>query len=263
MMHLTALRYSKHDLGPQIRWTLETIMQRDLDGGLLDMHEFKWLREQADFHLQISQFVQLMRNRIQLDEKPRPNRSFRNLPYEFHVHDWCRYDLAQPAEAAAFEDFCSLALGNSYIALHWMPKFIGEMDPSGLSVGSFVEKHLREHPSITGDALTRLAYIASAYADESPAWAHVANPICAKAAALTRDGREHVFFGLARKETGVLSSAPGQVPEHFVQVRDLALRMRDAEPPDSPLRGYREWALGRAEADLQFERQRAEEVENG
>lgn len=97
-----------------------------------------------------------------------------------------------------------------------------------------------------------------------PLWdASVANPICARAATLTRDEREHVFFGLARKETGVLSSAPGQVPDYYLQVRDLALRMRNAEPPDSPLRGYREWALRRAEVDLQHEQQRAEEVENG
>ena len=263
MLHLTALRYGLQELGPQIRWLFQAMIQNDLEGELLGMHEFKWLRERSDFHLQLSQFVELMRSRIQLDQKPKTNRTSRVLPYEFHVRDWCRYDLTQPTEVIAFEEFCGLALGSSYIALYWMPKFIAEMDPSGILVASFIERHLKENQPISGDALMRLAYIASAYADESDAWARIARPICAKTAALPRDEREHVFFGLARKETGVLSSAPGQVPDYYVQVRDLALSMRNAEPPDSPLRGYREWALRRAESDFQHEQQRAEEVENG
>ena len=167
-----------------------------------------------------------MVRRIALEQKPRLEESFRILPFEFHINNWCRYDLQQPADAKAFEEFCGLTLGNGYISLYWMPKFIAEIDTSGLMVAGFVEKRLKANPSITGDDLTRLAYLASAYADSSAAWAHVANPICEKAAALTRDERERVFFGLTRKGNRCfIQCARRSLPDFHVQVRDLAIRI--------------------------------------
>jgi len=68
-----------------------------------------------------------------------------------------------------------------------------------------------------------------------------------------------VYFGLARKESGVITSTPGKVADFYVQTRDDAARLRDREPVDSPLRGYRDWAFHRAEHDLRWAEGRAEE----
>jgi hypothetical protein len=104
--------------------------------------------------------------------------------------------------------------------------------------------------------------LASGYADTSKPWALIAAPICQKAATFSREERERAFFGLSRKETGVLSSAPGEVPNYYFEMRDAAVRERSLEPPDSALMGYREWAVRRAEAELHQQRQMKEEVGN-
>jgi hypothetical protein len=143
-----------------------------------------------------------------------------------------------------------------------MPKFIQQLNPSGRLVARFVETHLGDNPAISSDDLGRLAHLASGYADTSKAWALIAAPICQKAMGLSREEREHVFFGLSRKETGVLSSVPGEVPSYYFEMRDAAIRMRDLEPSGSNLQAYREWAVRRAEEDLLRERQMTEEVGN-
>lgn len=263
MLHLTALRYGQHELSAQITWILENVLEHGLDGGIFGMYEFKWLREHSNFTLSASELVEMIRGRIQLEQSPKVYGSFRTLPFEFQILEWCKFDLNREDDAKAFEEFCSLALENGFVALHYMPKFMAQIDPSGILVASFVRKYLQRNPSLSGDELARLAFISSAYADSTDAWAHSARLICEAATSLDRQHRERVYMGLARKETGVLSSAPGEVPQYYFDVRDMAARMLSQESGDSPLRGYREWALRRAEADLQFEQQRSEEVQNG
>jgi hypothetical protein len=70
-------------------------------------------------------------------------------------------------------------------------------------------------------------------------------------------------FGLNKKQTGVLRSMPGQVADYYVQRRDNAARLLEAEPSTSPLRPYREWVLRRANEDLRREEGRAEENADG
>jgi hypothetical protein len=57
-----------------------------------------------------------------------------------------------------------------------------------------------------------------------------------------------------------MTSMPGEVPRHYIDARDSARLLLDSEPKDSPIRSYREWALRRAEFDLQHEQGRAEEL---
>jgi hypothetical protein len=262
MLEISALRYDRRDLAEQIDWILETIIQNDLDGAILGGYALTWLRKQSNYRLNLPQLTRLLKGRIGLEVKPGLGDSFRLLPFDFPIEEWCRVDTSKGEDTLAFGDFCSLGLTNSFIGLHRMPKFIQQLDPSGRLVGRFVETHLNHNPAISSDELGRLAYLASGYADTSDAWALIAAPICQKAEGLSREERERVFFGLSRKETGVLSSAPGEVPSYYFEVRDAAIRMRDLEPPGSNLQAYREWAVRRAEEDLLRERQMTEEVGN-
>jgi len=241
-------------------WIISIIAELELDGALLGMHELTWLRDHAGFSMSMLQMVALMRSRIELDQKPKVVESLKIMPYDFRIKDWCNFDETRLEEVSAFHEFCGLALDHGFTATYWIPKYLAQLNPSGSHVGSFIGQYLQTNPSIDAKTLTRLAYLASAYQDTSAAWAIIANPICRKAQELGREEREHVYFGLARKETGVLTSMPGEVPEHYVRARDDAARMRDAEPIASPLRGYREWALRRAESDLRQEQGRAEEI---
>jgi hypothetical protein len=262
MLEISALRYERSDLAEQIDWILETINQNDLDGAILGGYALTWLRKQSNYRLNLSQLTRLLKARIGLEEKPRPGESFQLLPFDFPIEEWCRVDTSKAEDSLAFNEFCSLGLTNSFIGLHWMPKFIQQLNPSGRLVARFVETHLGDNPAISSDDLGRLAHLASGYADTSKAWALIAAPICQKAMGLSREEREHVFFGLSRKETGVLSSVPGEVPSYYFEMRDAAIRMRDLEPSGSNLQAYREWAVRRAEEDLLRERQMTEEVGN-
>jgi hypothetical protein len=262
MIQLSSLRYERHDLTRQIDWIFETIIENDLDGAILGGFTLTSLRKQSDYRLSVSQLSRLLGARVDLEKKTRPKESFRLLPFEFEVAEWCRLDTAKSEDIQAFETMCSFALSNGFIGFHWMPKFLRDLDPAGDLVAQFVVNHLSVNLTISPHDLARLAYLASGYADTSKGWALIAAPICKKAAAFSREERERVFFGLSRKETGVLSSTPGEVPNYYFETRDAAVRMQSLEASDSALRGYREWAVRRAEADLLRQRQMREEVGN-
>lgn len=261
--HLAALRYDWPPTQLPIAWIITMITEFQLDGALLGMHDLEWLRNHASFRLDLVQLAALIHFRIELEQRPKPSDRFEIVPHEFEISAWCNFDNTDRKEVDAFNEFCSMALGRSFTAMYWMPKYIAQLDPSGQHVGPFVEQHLSDRPEIDGNELARLGYLASAYPDDSDAWTAIAHPICASAQAMRREEREHVYFGLSRKETGVISSMPGQEADYYIQRLDSAVRLRDAEPHDSPLRGYREWKLHCAEADHRRARERAEEDANG
>jgi hypothetical protein len=260
---ISELRYGCRAHQIPIEWVLDTIADYNLDGGLLNMHELTTIREKSGFRFSMRQMVKFMRSRMELEKSPRPSGSFKIMPYDFRVIDWCQFDQTNLWEVAAFHEFCLLALEPNFTAVHWMPKYLTQIDPSGTHVSGFIEQYLNNNPSISSKALSRLAYLASAYLNTSEAWAMITRPICRKAMNLGREEREHIYFSLSKKETGVLSSMPGQVPDFFNITLEEATRMRDSEPMASPLREYREWAFHRAEADLKQARERAEEDAHG
>ena len=261
--YLAALRYDHPLSAESVACIVSMVTEFQLDGAILGMHDLEWLRDRADLHLPMAQLTALLRSRIELEKRPKPGDRFEIVPYDFKISAWCMLDAANTLEIEAFDVFCRVALDPSFTAMYWMPKYIAQIDPSGQHVASFVERYLSENPNIEGKALARLGYLASAYRDDSDPWAAIARPICAKAQVMVRDDRERVYFGLAQKETGVITSMPGEVSEYYVTNRDTAARLRDSEPSASVLRGYRDWALGCAEDELRREEQRAEEDGNG
>lgn len=257
--YLVALRYDAHPEQLPVAWIVEMVREYHLDGNLLDMHDLEWMRDQMGFRLTLTQFVALLCERVQLDGRPKPSDGFLTMPYDFDVGAWCRFDPTAQPERAAFHELCGLAIGEGFTALYWIPKYIARLDASGEHVEEYVVAQLAENPAPERQQLSRLACLAAAYPDDSEAWARIAGPICVHARNFSREDRERIYFGLGRKETGVITSTPGQIADFWVQARDNAARLRDAEPLDSPLRGYREWAFHRAEADLLREREQVEE----
>lgn len=261
--HIAALRYEWPAPQLPVEWIIDMIIAFGLDGALLGMHDLEWLRDQAGYRLSMVQLVVLTRSRIELEQRPNPSGRVEIVPHNFSIADWAQFDTSSHEEVEAFHEFCRMALGHSFTALYWMPKYVVQLDPAGMQVAAFVEQHLANIPEISANALARLGYLASVYPDDSEAWVAIARPICLKAQVFRREDREHVYFGLARKETGVLRSTPGQVADYYVQRRDSAARLLAAEPAELPLRPYREWALRCAEEDLRREEGRAEEDANG
>lgn len=257
--HIAALRYGAPPGQLPVAWIVEMVREFQLDGNLLGMHDLEWMRDQMKFRLSLTQFVEFLRARVNLDGRPKPSDEFITMPYDFDVGMWCSFDPAKQEERSALHDLCKLAIGEGFTALYWIPKYIAHLDASGEYVAEYVASQLAENPAMEQRQLSQLAYLAAAYPDDSDAWVRIAGLICTRARDYMREDREHVYFGLGRKETGVLTSTPGQVADFYVQAVDKAARLRDSDPPDSPLRGYREWACRRAEADLLREQERVEE----
>ncbi len=261
--YITALRYEWSQTETLVRGIISMIIDFQLDGALLGRHDLEGLRDHAEFRLNMRGVTQLMQSRITLESRPKPSEQFEIVPYEFNVSKWCRFDSSIHEEVNAFHELCRMSLTPSFTALYWIPKYVAQLDPSGEQVAMFIDQHLTENPDLEGKALARLGYLASAYREESAPWAAIAGPICSKAQSMRRDERERVYFGLARKETDVISSMPGEIPEYYVNARESAANLLENEPADSPLYGYRQWSLRRAEEDLRRAKQVAEEDENG
>jgi hypothetical protein len=262
-VHITARRYDWPKSQLPVEWIIDMIIEFGLDGALLGMYDLEWLRDQAGFRLSMVKLTDLISSRIKLEESPKPSDSFEIVPHDFAIGTWAHFDSDSQVEVEAFHEFCQMALGHSFTAIYWMPKYVVQLDPLGQQVAEYVRKHLADTPDINGDSLARLGYLASVYPDDSDAWASIALPICVKAQAFRREDREHVYFGLAQKKTGVLRSMPGEVADYYVQRCDSATHLLSAEPPRSPLRPYRKWVLRCAERDLRLEKGKAEEDANG
>jgi hypothetical protein len=258
--HLTFRRYERSTSPEFVRSILEWIVTFQLDGALLAFHDLEALLKRSGVVPDMRYFASLMQSRVKLEGVPKPNERFEILPQRFDVREWCKCDPASEVDVKAFHDVCRLSLDSTFTASYWIPKYLPEIDPSGNCVASFVAAHLASPQGANAEILSRLAYLASQYPADSEAWAVIARPICEKANSLRREDREHVYFCLSRNETGVMTSMPGEVPRHYIDARDSARLLLDSEPKDSPIRSYREWALRRAEFDLQHEQGRAEEL---
>lgn len=260
-LDMSFLRYKEHLKKHQMGCIFDVIVSFGLNGALLAMHEMKRLREKSGFKCTMSKMVVFVRSRIRLEGKTTHGDSIDIVSHDFRVNEWCRFDKTKIEDRNAFKEFCRLALGPSTVALFWMPRFVRQLEPSGQYVRAFVEEYLQDNPDIDADKLDRVSYLASAYPETTEAWKAISLPICQKAeeVGLRREEREHVYFCLSRKSTGGITSMPDEVADYYVKARDEAVRMRDSEPDDSPLKGYWAWAVRCREGDLQSEHERVEE----
>jgi hypothetical protein len=257
--HLTFRRYDRCPSQGFVRSILDWIVKFELDGTLLGSHDLEGIIKQSGFVPDMHYFASLLQSRVKLESIPKPDERFEILPYDFNVYTWCAFDPTNDDDVTAFYDVCRLALGHSFTALYWIPKYLPVIDSSGECVAAFVTQHLADNTDADVALISKLSYLASEYPVDSGAWASIARPICEKARGLGREDRKHIYFCLSSKETGVMTSMPGEVPHYYIEARDSAKRLLDEEPKHSPLRPYREWALKIAEYNLQHETGRAEE----
>ena len=177
------------------------------------MHELAWLREKSRFTFSMIQLLNFFRSRIDLERETSSGGSFKIVPHDFPIGDWCTFDETSQAEVDAFHEFCRLALSAGSGVINWMPRYISQIDFSGVHVALFVEKLLSEDVAPDPASLCRLADLAAPHSDTSEAWTEIANPICRRAQALRREEREGIYIHLRRKELIEFhSSAPGRSP---------------------------------------------------
>lgn len=257
--HLTFRRYERSPTRDFAKSIVDWIAKFQLDGKLLESHDLEAMSKLSGFVPDMRFFASLMESRVELERAPKPDERFEILPYRFKVNAWCKFDPKNNTDVVAFNDVCRLALGRSFTASYWLPKYLPAIDPSGNNVAAFVTQYLSDNNVVDTAALSKLAHLASQYPVDSKAWASIARPICEKDRGTGREDREHLYFCLSSKETGVMTNMPGEVPHYYVEAHNSAKRLLHEEPQNSPLRPYREWALMRAKQDLQREEGLAEE----
>jgi hypothetical protein len=238
---------------------MQLITESNLDGRLLTCHELNWIREKAGFKLTIQNLVTLLTSRIEL-ENTKPYDDFDPLPHDFSIRGWCEFDSTDKDEVAAFENLCRLSLSDGYIAKYRIRRMIAYLNPNGDQVAQFITHSVLKDSN--RDILYSLASLASAYNDHTAEWELGAEPILNAAQHLNRKDRERIYFGLSRKESGVLTSMPGEVAKHYPNRCEVADRISKEKKPDSPLSGYWNWALKSATADYERELARTEEDSN-
>jgi len=253
--YLAFLRFNHTPPASLVEWIFVTIGEMNLDGNLLGDYHFEWIRDKSGFKATMRQFTDLIRSRIEFSVNLDPTERFDIVPRNFQVADWCAFNTSDANDQAAFEKLCYLALGKSFIALYWLPKYLVQIDPEGVSVNVFVKNYLKMYPSLNGKDLARLSYLASEYASDPLSWRNIAIPICERTSTMKREDREHVFFGLTKKESGVIEGSPGKISPYYTNAVELARILQQTEPIDSCLRNYRQWILERAEDDLRRERE--------
>lgn len=257
---ITDSRYDRKPAKKTVEWIIDIISKHELDGSILGMYELEHMRDQAGFRLNMKQLVDLIKSRIQLETDGRKAREkYELFPYGFTVSDWASFDPSSTPETEDFNKLCKLALGESYTALYWMPRFISQLDTSGTHAATFVNNYLQGNPEICHEELQRLSCIASSYSDDSEAWKKISTPICEKANRCTKKERVRIYSSLSKEGSGVLSSTPGEVPDYYNEQLERAKSLRDTEPLNSPLKPYREWALKLAEDELSYQKSIAEE----
>jgi hypothetical protein len=258
-IYLMSLRYNQGCSNLLMQWIIDIISKYELDGNILGSHDLESLRDKSDFQIDIREMTGLISARIELEGKPKPYDKFDIMPHNFKIDKWCSLN-EYPSEEDGFKEFCLLALSNSFVALYWMPRYLFKLDSGGMYVAGFMNKYLEENTNLDTKGLKRLSYLASFYEMTSEAWSAIAKPIINRASSLSRDDRKQIYSGLTKKREGVFRVVPGEVPEYASKELKDARRMYEAEPLESPFKAYRKWALERAEALFNYEKEQAEEI---
>ena len=242
-----------------VSWVLELIQKYHMDGSILGDHDLARLKDQSGFRMNIKELTIFMRSRIDIEKSANRPEGWKSFPYKFNLREWVNFDMNNSEQRLAFNELCHFIFENTYTAICSLPLFVAQIDPKGEATKSFVEQYLKDHPHIDVENLSRLGYFASSHKDDSDSWATIATPIYKKTIDLNRKDRNSIYFSLSKKESGVYRSAPGEVPSIFHERLDQTRRMLENEEKNSPLYGYRQWAVDCAESDIKRETEWREE----
>lgn len=252
--YLSVLKYSSPLHRESLEWIIKVIKEYNLNGKFLNSRELNYLREQAGFKMTMKDMFGFIKARIDLkhnySNEKKYDLYFEVLPYDFKICDWCQFDENIEDECEAFENFCNLALRrDDFLSFRKLPEYIVDLDPGANQVFKFIKKKLSNGDCNQSQLIT-CSYLAAPYSNTSEAWANIACLICEKAIDFSREEREHIYFCLSKKSTGVISSTPGQVADYYYQAYYDANSMNDKEDRQ-PLIEYRRWAKIQAERNLE------------
>lgn len=253
------LRFSLTPSKATVDWLIQLLIDYKLDGAILGDSDFEWMRNESDYVMNGRRFLALMQSRIDMEQQKTADDSFSTVPHEFPVDKLCKFDFSEPAEVAAFRGLCTLGLGHSFVSYYFVPKYLAKLDLTGERIRDWVVDQLAAQDGTDFEKLKRLSYFASAFDDVSNKWELIASPICDAAAALKRSERTRVYFGLSEKETGVMTSMPGEVPFHYTNRLEVTRKKARSISTESATRSYWTWAYERAKDDFEREQARVEE----
>ncbi len=233
-----------------------------LDARILENYSLDRVRELASFKMPVSQLMRMVQSRTTFDQNGPPYPGFQIVPFEFDAGKWCELNAADPAEVHAFESLCSMVQSGGYMRTTMVPGYLAKLDPSAALIRTFVKKEVASAEN-DGDKLRLLSYLAAAFDLNTDPWRLVATIICETAETLTRDERERIYRSLMSHKAVVSYGQLGKAASHYYEDRDRYRLLLEAEPTESPLRGFFEWTFQRSERVLNAEIERAQEDVDG
>jgi hypothetical protein len=241
----------------QIKWLIDVICQYELNASLMDMYEFKALRDEAGFKMNMPEFLEFLVSRGKIDLSPKNSDPFYRLSSDFRTVEWCFFDKEDSEEIQAFYKICALLSESEFIYKYTLPKYIADLDQGAVYTAQFITDFFSQTINPEIEVFEALAELAAIHSDDSQEWHKIAEPICKKALLLNRNDRESIYFTLYHGDrTTALYNMPGQVNDHYYQAVKKARKLLEGEKSET-LKEYREWVLERAEKILRHEKEMA------
>jgi hypothetical protein len=241
----------------QIKWLIDVICQYELNAFLMDMYEFKALRDEAGFKMNMPEFLEFLVSRGKIDLSPKNSDPFYRLSSDFRTVEWCFFAKEDSEEIQAFYKICALLSESEFIYKYTLPKYIADLDQGAVYTAQFITDFFSQTINPEIEVFEALAELAAIHSDDSQEWHKIAEPICKKALLLNRNDRESIYFTLYHGDrTTALYKMPGQVNDHYYQALKKARKLLEDEKSEA-LKEYREWVLERAEKILRHEKEMA------
>lgn len=255
--YLVTLRTEEDSFPSPIEWLLEAFCKYEITGECLSWSAFQYLAEHIGYKLSQRGFVNLIKNRLSIDQSPRPYSDFSVMPHKFDIASW----VSMEKDEAAIHDLCKLSVETkTYLAIYKLPDYIAALDVDGSCVESFVTHYLSSKVDKTPIKLEGLGGLVSCYSQASVARGRIIECIChyMNANGFNRDDRYAVYQSF-QKKSQTWSSNWGEVPKLFIDTEAATRKALEVASQNSDAYEYLVWAHNRADWDLKSAQERAEE----
>jgi hypothetical protein len=139
---------------------------------------------------------------------------------------------------------------------YYLPEVLHDVDPEGVVVPRLVVALVAQ--ATEAEQVRRLARIGGKYVAGTRAWEAIAKAVLRSPLVQSEDNQRSMFGALGGRGVTSWSGIPGEVPPVFIAEVE-STKSSLAAATDEGLRRYWAWRVGRAEADLREEEQRAKE----
>jgi hypothetical protein len=164
-------------------------------------------------------------------------------------------DVESPLTVGAISALVGFAAERSTVG-YFLPKVLRDVDPNGFLVPREVARRLTGLADI--GEIRPLARIGGAYTLGGEAWRAIAKPALAAVTSAGAENARTIYSALVNDGFRSWSGTPGEVPPMFVSAVGDAKHALASET-DTTFRGFWEWRLACAEAELRDEIEQAKE----